>query len=118
MTVKTAPNIAPVAYTERLAGWMNGPVFRAEHELEERQEREEGPLLNSILSARRDAGLTQAQVAEHVAPKHQPWAGWRQRWSAASRQAPCTTPTPSCRPATSMAGAFCTPLTRQDPHSE
>lgn len=42
------------------------PVVRAEYE---RIEREEMPMLDAILKARADAGLTQAQVAERMGTK-------------------------------------------------
>lgn len=45
---------------------LSNPVVRAEYE---RIEREEMPMLDSILKARREAGLTQAQVAERMGTK-------------------------------------------------
>lgn len=42
------------------------PAVRAEYE---RIEREEMPMLDAILSARHEAGLTQAQVAERMGTK-------------------------------------------------
>ncbi len=42
------------------------PAVRAEYE---RLEREEMPMLDTILKARAVAGLTQAQVAEHMGTK-------------------------------------------------
>lgn len=48
------------------AEWMKDPVFRAEVE---RLERDEMPMLDAILAARKEAGLTQAQVAERMGTK-------------------------------------------------
>jgi predicted transcriptional regulator len=48
------------------AKWLEDPAFRAEHE---RIEREEMPMLDTILTARKAAGLTQAQVAERMGTK-------------------------------------------------
>lgn len=45
---------------------LQDPAVRAEYE---RLEREEGPMLDAILKARADAGLTQAQVAERMGTK-------------------------------------------------
>lgn len=45
---------------------LSNPAVRAEYE---RLEREEGPMLDAILAARREAGLTQAQVAERMGTK-------------------------------------------------
>jgi len=45
---------------------MQRPGVRAEVE---RLEREESALLDALLKARQDAGLTQAQVAERMAPR-------------------------------------------------
>lgn len=42
------------------------PAVRAEYE---RLQREEGPMLDAILAARREAGLTQAQVAQRMGTK-------------------------------------------------
>jgi predicted transcriptional regulator len=49
-----------------VAEWMKDPAFRAEYE---RIERDEMPMLDAILAARKDAGLTQAQVAERMGTK-------------------------------------------------
>lgn len=46
--------------------WMKDPEFKAEYE---RLEREEMPMLDTILAARTEAGLTQAQVAERMGTK-------------------------------------------------
>jgi len=48
------------------AQWMQDPEFRAEFE---RIEREEMPMFDAILAARKEAGLTQAQVAECMGTK-------------------------------------------------
>ena len=52
--------------------------FRAEFE---RIEREEMPMFDAILAARKEAGLTQAQVAERMgAPKPLRSPDWKMRW--------------------------------------
>ena len=71
MTAKSNPagaaaTAATVTHADMVAGWMQDPAFRAEHE---RLEHEEGPMLDAILNARREAGLTQAQVAERMGTK-------------------------------------------------
>jgi predicted transcriptional regulator len=48
------------------AKWIQDPEFRAEFE---RIEREEMPMFDAILKARKEAGLTQAQVAERMGTK-------------------------------------------------
>lgn len=53
-------------HDEMVAKWMEKPEFRAEYE---RLEREEGFMLDAILNARTEAGLTQAQVAERMGTK-------------------------------------------------
>lgn len=50
-------------HNEMVERWMNDPEIRAEVE---RLEREEMPLLDAVLSARREAGLSQAQIAERM----------------------------------------------------
>lgn len=45
---------------------LSNPVVRAEYE---RIEREEMPMFDAILAARKEAGLTQAQVAERMGTK-------------------------------------------------
>ncbi|MCL1962119.1 MAG: helix-turn-helix transcriptional regulator [Desulfovibrionaceae bacterium] len=45
---------------------LSDPVVRAEYE---RIEREEMPMLDAILKARAEAGMTQAQVAERMGTK-------------------------------------------------
>lgn len=57
---KTNPN---ETHDEMMARWMEDPEIRAEVE---RLEREEMPLLDAVLSARREAGLSQAQIAERM----------------------------------------------------
>lgn len=49
-----------------IAKWMQDPAVRAEVE---RLEREEMPMFDAILAARKEAGLTQAQVAERMGTK-------------------------------------------------
>ena len=46
---------------DMVASWMQDPDFRAEYE---RLEREEGPMLDAILNARREAGLTSRRSAQ------------------------------------------------------
>ena len=53
-------------YDELKAKALSNPAVRAEYE---RIEREEMPMLDAILKARREAGLTQAQVAERMGTK-------------------------------------------------
>lgn len=55
-----------LTHKEMLAKMLQDPAVRAEAE---RLEREEMPMLDAILAARRDAGLTQAQVAERMGTK-------------------------------------------------
>lgn len=45
---------------------LSNPAVRAEYE---RIEREEMPMLDAILKARREAGMTQAEVAERMGTK-------------------------------------------------
>lgn len=51
------------AHEEMIARWMEDPEFVAELE---RLEREEMPMLDAVLAARREAGMTQAQIAERM----------------------------------------------------
>jgi predicted transcriptional regulator len=53
-------------HEKMVAKWMQDPAVRAEVE---RIEREEMPMLDAILTARREAGMTQAQVAERMGTK-------------------------------------------------
>lgn len=55
-----------LTHEEFKAKALSNPAVRAEYE---RIEREEGPMLDAILAARREAGLTQAQVAERMGTK-------------------------------------------------
>lgn len=55
-----------LTHEELKAKALSNPAVRAEYE---RLEREEGPMLDAILAARREAGLTQAQVAERMGTK-------------------------------------------------
>jgi predicted transcriptional regulator len=55
-----------LTHKQMLAKMLQDPVVQAEVE---RLEREEMPMLDAILAARRDAGLTQAQVAERMGTK-------------------------------------------------
>lgn len=66
MTAPQRPIPATVTHTHMLASWMHDPAFRAEHE---RLERDEGPMLNAMQGARREAELTRAQVAERMGTK-------------------------------------------------
>ena len=61
MTTDRAP--ATMTYAEMKARMLQNPAVRAEYE---RLEREEMPMLDAILKARAEAGLTQAQVAERM----------------------------------------------------
>jgi predicted transcriptional regulator len=53
-------------HEKMIAKWMEDPAIRAEVE---RLEREEMPMFDAILKARKEAGLTQAQVAERMGTK-------------------------------------------------
>jgi len=53
-------------HEKMVAEWMKDPAFKAEYE---RIEREEMPMLDMILAARRETGLSQAQVAERMGTK-------------------------------------------------
>ena len=55
-----------MTYAEMKAQWMQDPAVRAEVE---RLERDEMPMFDAILAARKEAGLTQAQVAERMGTK-------------------------------------------------
>ncbi len=55
-----------LTHDQMIAKMMQNPAVRAEYE---RIEREEMPMLDAILKARADAGLTQAQVAERMGTK-------------------------------------------------
>lgn len=53
-------------HEKMIAEWMEDAAFKAEFD---RMEREEMPLFDAILKARKEAGLTQAQVAERMGTK-------------------------------------------------
>lgn len=55
-----------LTHDELIKKMMQDPAVRAEYE---RIEREEMPMLDVILKARAEAGLTQAQVAERMGTK-------------------------------------------------
>ena len=55
-----------MTHDEMVAKWMKNPEFKAEYK---RIEREEMPMFDAILAARKAAGLTQAQVAERMGTK-------------------------------------------------
>ena len=55
-----------MTHEEMVAKMLEDPEVRAEYE---RIEREEMPMLDAILAARSEAGLTQAQVAERMGTK-------------------------------------------------
>ncbi|WP_370459835.1 hypothetical protein [Pusillimonas sp. ANT_WB101] len=56
---------------------MRDPAVSAEYE---RIEHEEMPMLDTILKARAEAGLTRAQVAERMGTKAPaPWHDWKMR---------------------------------------
>ncbi len=62
-TERTQPTMT---YAETKEKMLSDPAVRAEVE---RLEREEMPMLDAILKARKEAGLTQAQVAERMGTK-------------------------------------------------
>lgn len=64
--MNTERNPPTMTYAEMRSEWMKDPEFRAEYE---RIEREEMPMFDAILAARKEAGLTQAQVAERMGTK-------------------------------------------------
>ncbi|MDP2752080.1 MAG: helix-turn-helix transcriptional regulator [Rhodocyclaceae bacterium] len=53
-------------HEEMVAIMLSNPAVRAEYE---RIERDEMPILDAILQTRKEAGLTQAQVAERMGTK-------------------------------------------------
>lgn len=53
-------------HEKMMAEWMQDAAFKTEYD---RIEREEMPLFDAILKARKEAGLTQAQVAERMGTK-------------------------------------------------
>lgn len=53
-------------HEKMMAEWMQDATFKTEYD---RIEREEMPLFDAILKARKEAGLTQAQVAERMGTK-------------------------------------------------
>ena len=55
-----------LTYEEMKSRMLENPAVRAEYE---RIEREEMPMFDAILAARKEAGLTQAQVAERMGTK-------------------------------------------------
>lgn len=55
-----------MTHDEMVAKWMQNPEFKTEYE---RIERDEMPMFDAILAARKAAGLTQAQVAERMGTK-------------------------------------------------
>ena len=55
-----------MTHEEVVAKMMENPAVRA---VIERLKREEMPMFDAILAARREVGLTQAQVAEHMRTK-------------------------------------------------
>ena len=55
-----------LSYDEMKVKMLENPAVRAEYE---RIERNEMPMLDTILAARKEAGLTQAQVAERMGTK-------------------------------------------------
>jgi DNA-binding XRE family transcriptional regulator len=55
-----------LSYDEMKAKMLENPAVRTEYE---RIERDEMPMLNTLLAARKEAGLTQAQVAERMGTK-------------------------------------------------
>ncbi|NHB98002.1 helix-turn-helix domain-containing protein [Photorhabdus stackebrandtii] len=62
----TGKRIPPtITHDEMVANWMKDPKFKAEYDKLE----EEYTLLDELLAARKEAGLTQAQVAERMGTK-------------------------------------------------
>lgn len=55
-----------LTHEEMVSKMLENPVVLAEYE---RIEREEMPMFDAILAARKEAGLTQAQVAERMGTK-------------------------------------------------
>ena len=55
-----------LSYDEMKAKMLENPAVRAEYE---RIERDEMPMLDTLLAARKEVGLTQAQVAERMGTK-------------------------------------------------
>ncbi|MDR2001391.1 MAG: helix-turn-helix domain-containing protein [Zoogloeaceae bacterium] len=55
-----------LTHEQMIGKMLKNPAVRAEYE---RIEREEMPMLDAILKARTEAGLTQAQVAERMGTK-------------------------------------------------
>lgn len=55
-----------LTHEQMIEKMMQNPAVRAEYE---RIEREEMPMLDAILKARTEAGMTQAQVAERMGTK-------------------------------------------------
>ena len=55
-----------MTHDKMVSKWMRNPKFKAEYE---RIEREEMPMLDAILTARKNAKLTQAQVAKRMGTK-------------------------------------------------
>jgi predicted transcriptional regulator len=55
-----------LSYDEMKVKMLENPAVRAEYE---RIERDEMPMLDTLLAARKEAGLTQAQVAERMGTK-------------------------------------------------
>lgn len=55
-----------LSYDEMKAKMLENPAVRAEYE---RIERDEMPMMDTLLAARKEAGLTQAQVAERMGTK-------------------------------------------------
>jgi predicted transcriptional regulator len=52
-----------LTHEQMVAKWMENPEFKAEYD---RIEREEMPMLDMLLNARKEVGMTQAQIAEKM----------------------------------------------------
>jgi len=52
-----------LTHEQMIAQWMENPEFKAEYD---RIEREEMPMLDMLLKARQEVGMTQAQIAEKM----------------------------------------------------
>lgn len=52
-----------LTHEQMVSEWMKDPKFKAEYD---RIEREEMPMLDMLLKARREVGMTQSQIAEKM----------------------------------------------------
>lgn len=78
-----------LTHAELKARALANPEVQAEYE---RLNREEFAILDEMLAARREAGFTQAQVAERMGTRPPLWRAWKARWPWANthlRSTPC-----------------------------